>query len=75
VVSRASAFECVAIIDLLHDQNKIDEVEFDNFLEKADELSRMFYKIISNLSALQTSKVRFSTSDFNITLSTPTKAE
>lgn len=50
VISRASLFECIAILDILTDNQKISELEFDNFTEQADELSRVLYSMIKNLS-------------------------
>jgi four helix bundle protein len=51
VIARGSVFECVAILDVLHDQKSIDEPSFHSFLEKADELSRILYTMVKNLSA------------------------
>jgi four helix bundle protein len=50
VTSRASVFECVAILDMLHDSEAIKKELFDNYLLKADELSRILYAMIKNLS-------------------------
>ena len=50
-IARASLFECVAVLDLLNDQNKLNKEAFDTMLNKADELSSMHYAIIKNLSA------------------------
>jgi four helix bundle protein len=44
IVARASIFECVAIVDLLHDQSKVKE-----FIKNADELSRILFAMIKNL--------------------------
>lgn len=49
-IARASIFECVANLDLLNDKNKLSQKEFESMLNLADELSRMLYKMISNLS-------------------------
>lgn len=51
VISRGSVFECVAIIDILRDSNSINKDTFDSFLKKADELSRILYAMIKNLSS------------------------
>ena len=51
VIARASVFECVAILDLLSDKNKLSQKEFESMLMLADELSRMLYAMIKNLSA------------------------
>ncbi len=50
VISRASVFECVAILDIQNDYGKITQDEFDFLCLKADELSRMLYSMIKNLS-------------------------
>ncbi len=50
VIARASVFECVAVIDILNDQKKITLQEFESLLNNADELSRMLYRMIQNLS-------------------------
>ena len=49
-IARASVFECVAILDILKDENKISDVEFQRILKDADELSRILYSMIKNLS-------------------------
>ena len=49
VIARASIFECVAVVDLLHDQNKVNEVEFEEFVRNSDELSRILFAMIKNL--------------------------
>lgn len=50
VIARGSVFECVAILDVLHDQKSIDDPNFHSFLKKADELSRILYTMVKNLS-------------------------
>lgn len=50
IVSRGSVFECVAILDILHDSNSIEESTFKSFLQKADELSRILCAMVRNLS-------------------------
>lgn len=51
VVSRGSVFECAAILDILHDSQVINEDTFNSFLKKSDELSRILYTMIKNLSS------------------------
>lgn len=51
VISRGSVFECAAIMDTLYDSNCINRDTFDFFLKKADELSRILYAMIKNLSS------------------------
>lgn len=47
--ARASVFECVAILDILSDENSISEGELENLMKNADELSRILYVMIKNL--------------------------
>lgn len=49
VIARGSVFECVAILDLLNDQQLINETTFDCFVKNADELSRILYTMVKNL--------------------------
>ena len=48
-ILRASLFECVAILDILHDEEIIEESDFIQSEHLADELSRMLYTMIRNL--------------------------
>ena len=50
VISRGSVFECVSILDILHDTETIETQEFQSLLTRADELSRILYAMIKNLS-------------------------
>jgi four helix bundle protein len=50
VISRSSVFECVSILDILYDSEIISQETFASFLKKADELSRILYTMIKNLS-------------------------
>ncbi|MCA6363370.1 MAG: four helix bundle protein [Bacteroidetes bacterium] len=49
VTARGSVFECVAIFDLLKDDSKLSEDQFEELCANADELSRMLYAMIKNL--------------------------
>ena len=51
VIARSSVFECVAILDIFLDENLVSQTEFDVLCTKADELSRILYAMIRNLSA------------------------
>jgi len=51
VTSRGSVFECVAILDILSEQGIIDEVELEKLMLKADELSKILFAMIKNLSS------------------------
>ncbi len=48
--ARASVFECVAILDMLYDSEVIKTEAFEKYLKGADELSRILYAMIKNLS-------------------------
>lgn len=49
IIARASIFECVAILDILHDENKIDPSVFKNQLVISDQISRILFTMIQNL--------------------------
>ena len=48
--ARGSVFECVVVLDILCDQGILQKEEFASFSAKADELSRILYAMIKNLS-------------------------
>jgi four helix bundle protein len=48
--ARASLFECVAVLDILKDEGKISESDLERMLKDADELSRILYSMIKNLT-------------------------
>ncbi len=48
--ARASVFECVAVLDLLKDEGKISDSDFEGMLKEADELSRILFSMIKNLT-------------------------
>ena len=50
VTARGSVFECVAILDILNDGGIIKSDSFETYLKSADELSRILYAMIKNLS-------------------------
>ena len=50
VIARSSVFECVAILDVLKDENIFSVEEFEVLANQADELSRILYTMIKNLS-------------------------
>ena len=47
--ARASVFECVAIMDILHEEKKINELYYQSQLKNADEISRILFTMIQNL--------------------------
>jgi four helix bundle protein len=51
ITSRGSVFECVAILDILSEQFIIEERELKKLLLQADELSRILFAMIKNLSS------------------------
>ena len=50
VIARGSVFECAAVLDILHDTEIISNESFKSYLNKTDELSRILYAMIKNLS-------------------------
>jgi four helix bundle protein len=48
-ISRASIFECVAILDIMKLENKIDETKYNEHLKLAAALSKMLFVMIKNL--------------------------
>ncbi|MBN1415097.1 MAG: four helix bundle protein [Bacteroidales bacterium] len=50
ITARGSVFECVAVIDILYEEKILNLEEFECYIRKADELSRILYTMIKNLS-------------------------
>ena len=50
VTARGSVMECVAIADILCDEEQISLKEFELIYDQADELSRILFAMIKNLS-------------------------
>jgi four helix bundle protein len=48
--ARGSTFECVACLDLLKEESLITEEKYIELLDLADEVSRLLYTMIKNLS-------------------------
>ncbi len=48
--ARASVFECVAILDILLDEGKLNAEVVEQHQKQADELSRILYSMIKNLT-------------------------
>ncbi|MFW5820015.1 MAG: four helix bundle protein [Bacteroidota bacterium] len=51
VISRGNAFECVAILDYLKDNKKIDEFTYLDFFQKLEEISKMLSALIKKLES------------------------
>jgi len=50
VISRGSVFECVAVLDFLKDEKTITAAQYSNFYKQAEELSKMLFSMIKQLS-------------------------
>jgi four helix bundle protein len=50
VISRSSIFECIAILDVLKDENALEGSQYKEFYNKAEEISKMLFAMIKNLS-------------------------
>ncbi len=50
IIARGSAFECVAIFDILKDNENITDDMFLNLYKQAEELSRILFSLIKGLS-------------------------
>ena len=48
VIARGSVFECVAIFDLLKDDNQITIDQFTSLYKEAEEISKMLFAMIRN---------------------------
>jgi four helix bundle protein len=48
--ARASVFECAAVIDILSDERKLSQEQVASFNKMAEEISRILYAMIKNLS-------------------------
>ena len=49
VISRGSAFECVAILEYLFEISEIKEEEYHNFLSGLEQISKMLFSLIQHL--------------------------
>ncbi len=50
VIARSSIFECVAILDVLKDENVLELTVYNDFYQQAEELSKIIFAMIKNLS-------------------------
>lgn len=51
VISRSSIFECIAIFDVLRDESIMKDELFHRFYSKGEELSKILFRMIQNLSS------------------------
>ena len=49
IIARASLFECVAILEILRDEEVISGTVYDSSEKEAENLSRMLFTMIRNL--------------------------
>ena len=49
VIARGSAFECVAVLDILKDLEKISKEEYNNCFVNLEEISKMLFSLIKKL--------------------------
>jgi four helix bundle protein len=50
VIARSSLFEVIAILDVLKDEDELSLEQFNSFYEPAEELSKIIFAMIKNLS-------------------------
>lgn len=49
VIARGSVFECVAVFDVLRDEELLTPDEFNSLYSQAEEMSKMLFAMIRNL--------------------------
>ena len=49
IISRSSIFECIAILDVLKDEEALEKNRYEEFYVQAEEISKMLYEVIKNL--------------------------
>lgn len=50
VVSRSSVFECIAILEVLRDENSLQQNQYTTLYSKGEEISKMLFSLITRLS-------------------------
>lgn len=50
VMSRSSMFECIAILDVLKDEEALEESKYLKFYHSGEEISKILFAMIKNLS-------------------------
>ena len=50
VISRGSVFECVALLDFLENESKVEKEEYESLYSDLEELSKMLFSMIKGLS-------------------------
>jgi four helix bundle protein len=51
IISRGSAFECVAILEYLFESKRINQEIYQNMVSMLEEISRMLFSMISKLES------------------------
>jgi len=54
IISRGSLIECIAILDLLCEDNQVDPVLFKELYTSGEEISKMLYTMIKDLEPKKT---------------------
>jgi|SRR3972149_12340411 len=45
-ISRGSVYECVSLLEIIHDENCIEKTKFDHFINDYEEISKMLLGLI-----------------------------
>src|SRR4030042_4366336 len=45
-ISRGSVFECVSLLEIIHDENQIENTKYDDFIRRYEEISKMLLGLI-----------------------------
>jgi len=48
IISRGSIYECVALFEIFYEEGYINEVEFREFYNKSEEISKMLLRLIQS---------------------------
>ena len=50
IISRSSVFECAALLDILHEEAKMNSIYYKGLAAEAEEISKTLFKMIRKLS-------------------------
>ncbi|MBU0650661.1 four helix bundle protein [bacterium] len=51
LISRGSVFECVSLFDIIHDEAQINDIEFEKFYKRYEEISKMLSGLINSMKS------------------------
>lgn len=51
IISRSSVFECVALFEILKDENVIDKIQYQHFYSQSENISKILYTLIIQLQS------------------------